>query len=114
MRLAHFYLVVNIILGFLEASSIHVSQPSYADTVRGTLREQTFHPSLTLKTKHTKNHLLFCSNCTDVKSELNVMMGREYSLISVFKFLVFSGYLKYQTNKQKLMGMDNRLVVTRK
>lgn len=50
---------------------------------------------LLLKTKRNKKPTFFlCSSYTAVKSELNIMVGREYSLILVFNLLILSGHLK--------------------
>lgn len=74
--LAHYVLVVNVTLGFLEASSIHVPQPSWDGAIRGVLGRHTFQLSLILK----EPYLFFvCSSCRDVKLELNILVGREYS-----------------------------------
>lgn len=83
--LAHYVLVVNVTLGFLEASSIHVSQTSWDGAIRGVLGQHTFQLSLILK----EPYLFFvCSSCRDVK----LVAGIHY-LVFFLEICPFLAYL---------------------
>lgn len=53
-----------------------------------------------------KQPTFICAKCTNVKSELNIMIRRDYSLISVL--LVFSGHLKYMDSHEKCYYLSKK------